>query len=155
MERKLVLRRTFQAPAAKVFAAFISAEAIKEWWSPEGFEVVDAQVDARVGGRYSLVLHSLTDAKVCYQHGTYREITPPTKIVFTHVFDARSTYPLIAAVGMVGQETLVTVELHAQGDATEVVLTHEQLPTSAAEEMVRGGWKGVFEKLGRYLESVG
>jgi uncharacterized protein YndB with AHSA1/START domain len=155
MARTLVLRRTFQAPATKVFAALLSAEAIKQWWSLEGFAVVAVEVDARVGGRYSLVLHSLTEAWVVYEHGIYREITPPTKVVFTHVCDARSTYPALAAVGMADVETLVTVELHAYGDATELVLTHEFLPTSAAEEMYRGGWKGVFEKLGRYLERVG
>ncbi len=150
--RKLTLRRTFQAAAAAVFAALVSAQAIKEWWSPDGFEVVAAQVDARVGGRYSMVLRSQTDPYVVYEHGVYREITPPTRLVFTHTFEDRSTYPPLAAVGVAGHETLVTVELRSQGDVTELVLVQEQIPTSAAEEMLRGGWQSVLEKLARYVE---
>ena len=152
---KLILRRTFQAPIAEVYQAFLSAEALKEWWSPEGFVAVAAQVDARVGGQYSLVMHSQTGSDVVYVRGLYREITPPTKLVFTHVFEAGSTYPPFTAAGLIGHETLVTVELYPQGDVTELVLVQEQLPTPTADELVQLGWQGIFEKLAGYVGRAG
>jgi uncharacterized protein YndB with AHSA1/START domain len=152
---RLILRRTFQASATELFQAFVSAEALKEWWSPEGFVVVAAQVDARVGGQYSLVMRSQTDSHVVYVRGLYREITPPTKLVFTHVFAAGSTYPPFAAAGLVGHETVVTVELYPARDGTELVLVQEQLPTPAADEQVRIGWEGIFEKLAGYVGKAG
>src|SRR5262245_57729728 len=148
---RLILRRTFQASATELFQAFVSAAALKEWWSPEGFVAVAAQVDARVGGQYSLVMRSQTDSHVVYVRGLYREITPPTKLVFTHVFEAGSTYPPFAAAGLIGHETLVTVELYPERDGTELVLVQEQLPTPAADELVRIGWQGIFEKLAGYV----
>jgi uncharacterized protein YndB with AHSA1/START domain len=149
--RKFTLRRAFTTPAATIFEAFISAEALKEWWTPQGFEVVDAQLDVRVGGRYRLAFRSLTDSHVVFVHGIYHEITPPAKLVFTHVFEERSTYPPFMAVGVVGHETLITVEFLPQGEGAEVLLTQEQLPNAAAEEMVGQGWRAILEQLARYL----
>jgi len=154
-EHRLTLRRTFQAPAASIFQAFLTAEALKEWWAPTGFEVVSAQVDACVGGWYSLELHSQSDAHVVFIRGTFREIIPSSRLVFTHEFEARSTYPPFTAAGLIGLETLVTVELFSRGDVTELVLTQEQIPTSATEDILHEGWRGILEKLAGYVGRVG
>jgi uncharacterized protein YndB with AHSA1/START domain len=46
-------------------------------------------------------------------------------------------------------ESLVTVEFRDLGDSTEVVLTHELLPTQELREGVRMGWNGCFDMLER------
>ena len=49
--RSLLVRRSFASSREEVFAAFTSAEALKQWWVPfDGVTVVDAQVDLRIGG---------------------------------------------------------------------------------------------------------
>jgi uncharacterized protein YndB with AHSA1/START domain len=150
-DHQLTVRRTFQASAAKVFEAFVSAEALKEWWSPEGFTAVEAHVDARMGGKYRVVMRSHTGSDVVYVHGTYLEISPPTRLVFTHTFERRSSYAPLAEVGLGALRTRVTVIFQPRGDVTEVVLLQEKLSTADAEQMLRLGWEGILGKLAGYL----
>ena len=149
--RKITLRRTFQAPAAAVFQAFLSTEALREWWSPTGYVAVEVHADARVGGQYRLVMRSQTGSDTVYVHGGYREITPPTKLVFTHTLAQQGDSAQFAAVGLAGHQTLVTVVFHAHGDATEVVLVQEQIPTAAAEQTLQYGWQAILDKLAGHL----
>jgi uncharacterized protein YndB with AHSA1/START domain len=148
--RKLALRRTFAAPPEKVFQAFLSGEALKAWWSPEGYLAIEAYADARVGGEYRVVMRSQSGADTVYVRGVYREINPPHRLVFTHTFESRGGSAPFAHAGLVGHETLVTVELTAKGDKTELVLVQERIPSADAETMLRGGWEGILDKLVRH-----
>ena len=68
--------------------------------------------------------------------GTYVEVDRPHKLVFTW------NGPLTNNVN-----TLVTVELIARGDETDLVLTHERLPTSAIVEGHTRGWGNILDHL--------
>jgi uncharacterized protein YndB with AHSA1/START domain len=153
--RKLTRRRIFQASPAEVFQAFVSAEALKEWWSPEGYVVVEAHADVRVGGQYRLVMRAQTGSETVYVRGSYEEIIPPHKLVFTHMFEHRGSGGLFARVGLAGHLTLVTVEFKAHGSATELVLVQENIPTPDAEELVQVGWQGILDHLASYLGRPG
>jgi uncharacterized protein YndB with AHSA1/START domain len=147
----LTLRRTLTAPAADVFAAFLSPHALKQWWAPAGYEVLDAEVDARPGGRYRLEMRDLRDSHLVSVHGVYREIVPPTRLVFTHTFEQHSSDDPFTAVGLTDHFTLVTVELHANRDLTEVVLVQEEIPSAEAEGVLTVGWTTILDKLARYV----
>lgn len=150
--RTLTLRQTFHASPAAVFQAFVSAEALKEWWSPEGYAAVEVQVDVCVGGRYSVVMRSQAGSDTVYVHGVYREISAPRRLVFTHMFEHRGSSAPFVRVGLAGHETLVTVEFVARGETTELILVQEQIPTPDAEPMLRVGWQGILANLARHLE---
>lgn len=153
--RKLTLHRTFQAPPEAVFRAFVSAEALKEWWSPKGYVAAEAHADVRVGGRYSLVMRALTGSAAVYVHGFFQEIVPPHRLVFTHMFERREGGELFEPVGLAGHQTLVTVEFKAHGSGTELVLVQEAIPTPVAEEMLEIGWRGILDNLAAYLGRAG
>jgi uncharacterized protein YndB with AHSA1/START domain len=68
--------------------------------------------------------------------GSYVEIDRPRKLVFTWMG------PLTNNVN-----TLVTVELTPRGDETELVLTHERLPTQAIHEGHTRGWGHILDHL--------
>ena len=52
-------------------------------------------------------------------------------------------------------ETMVTVEFHAQGASTKVVLTHEGFPNEMARDAHSGGWTGCMECLAATLSGAG
>ena len=54
----LTLKRRFNAPPAKVFAAWTDPEKMKHWMGPEGVQGISCEIDPRVGGRYRLVMRA-------------------------------------------------------------------------------------------------
>lgn len=74
--RTLVMTRSFDAPRARVFEAWTRAEHVKHWWDPSGVPLEACEIDLRPNGTFRWVNrgHAFT--------GTYREITPPERVVF-------------------------------------------------------------------------
>jgi uncharacterized protein YndB with AHSA1/START domain len=94
-------------------------------------------LDARVGGSYSFELENGSSIV-----GTYLEIVPPEKLVFTW-----------SAGAAPGQETVVTLDFLDQGAVTELVLTHEHLATPKRHAVAEGGWLSLFDALAEVLSS--
>ena len=140
-ETTLHLRRTFPAPRDKVFRAWTDPEALKKWFGPEGYETPFAEVDLRVGGRYRFGMRKLPAGDIFYLAGTYREVRPVEKLVYTFHWESEPEYG----------ETLVTVEFLGRGGATEVVLTHELFPTEKAKQSHEKGWSSSLERLAKVL----
>jgi uncharacterized protein YndB with AHSA1/START domain len=133
----LTMTRLIPAPREIVFKSWTVPTEIKRWWSPAGFTTPVAEVDLRVGGKYRIGMKS-PDGEVLYVSGTYREVTPPSKLVFTWAWDED---------GASGHESLVTVEFNARGTATEVTFKHEQLLDAESRDKHAHGWAGCFDKL--------
>jgi uncharacterized protein YndB with AHSA1/START domain len=137
------IERTFAAPAQAVFAAWTSAEMLRRWYPPGAdWDTPVAEVDLRVGGKLRLVMRSPTGDGFG-GGGEYREITPPTRLVFTWAWDR----PEIGE-GM----QLVEVEFreHPNGTTT-VVMTNRGLIDDESRESHRDGWEGSFDNLVRLL----
>ena len=83
-ERELVVKRTVNAPARLVFEAWSQPELFKRWWVPEsyGLMLLSCELDVRVGGQYRLVFRH-GDSTMAF-FGTYREVTPPSRLVWTN-----------------------------------------------------------------------
>lgn len=137
----LQLKRTFAAPREKVFRAWTDPEELKKWWGPPGYGTPSAEVDLRVGGKYRLGMRKLPEGPVFYLAGTYREVRPPERLVYTWRWEAE---PELG-------DTLVTVEFHDRGGSTEIVLTHELFPTEKARQEHERGWSGGLDNLAKIL----
>jgi uncharacterized protein YndB with AHSA1/START domain len=135
----LTIKRRINAPPAKVFSAWTDPEKISRWWGPGQTEVLRAEADARIGGRFRVVFRGL-DGQEHDVSGTYREVVPNQKLVFTWAW--RTTPE---------RESLVTVALKSDGDGTALTLTHEQFFDEAARERHESGWSGALDKLERYV----
>lgn len=86
-ENEIRMTRLFDAPPRLVFEAMTRPEHVTEWWGRlgEGYSVPVCEIDLRVGGRWRFVnRHPHGDAAF---HGEYREITPPSRLVFTEIFE--------------------------------------------------------------------
>jgi uncharacterized protein YndB with AHSA1/START domain len=133
----LTIKRRIDAPPEKVFRAWTEPKKITRWFGPEQVEVLHAETDARVGGRYRIVARS-PDGEQHDVSGTYREVVPNEKLVFTWAW--RSTPE---------RESRVTVLLGADGGGTLLTLIHEQFFDEAARDRHEHGWNGSMDKLER------
>ena len=137
------LHLTWTIPAARerVFRAWTDPEEVMAWLVPEESDMVSAEMDVRVGGDYRFAFRA-PDGEVVYVVGTYVEVTPPERLVFTWVFE-----------GVDRTDTLVTVALNESGGDTDVILTHERLTTEVSRALVEYGWPRVLARLAKLLGS--
>jgi uncharacterized protein YndB with AHSA1/START domain len=142
-ERPLLqLSRVVAAPRERVFTAWTSPGAIKDWFGPENCRVLDAQVDLRVDGEYCFSLSTQQRGEIKVR-GRYREVTPPAKLIYTWQWEGNPEL----AIGT----SLVTVEFIPAGNSTEIHLTHEKLPNVESRDNHQRGWAGAFDQLEKYL----
>jgi uncharacterized protein YndB with AHSA1/START domain len=135
----LTLRRRIGASPEKVYAAWTDPAQIARWWGPEQAETLSAVLDARVGGRFHIVFRT-PDGEEHDVSGTYREVVPSERLVFTWMW--RTTPE---------RQSLVTVTLKRDGDGTLLTLQHEQFFDEAARDRHRSGWTGTLDKLEKYF----
>jgi uncharacterized protein YndB with AHSA1/START domain len=135
----LHMNRVFKASPERMFRAWTEPDAIKRWFGPEGYHTISAEVDLRVGGKYRFGTQD-TNGTVYYITGTYREIQPPSKLVFTWVWAYELSSPDEEIM-------LVTVEFAPQGDTTRVLLTHEHVADQQSLEGHKVGWNDCFNRM--------
>ena len=130
-ERELVVTRTVQAPARRVFEAWTRAELFQRWWVPRslGLTLLSCELDVRVGGTYRLVFAAEPEPMAF--HGRYLEATPHSHLAWTN-----------EEAGPDGQVTTVTFEERA--GQTRVVM-HERYPSKEALDEGAGGTDAMEE----------
>ena len=137
----LEIKRTFAAPREKVFRAWTDRGELARWFAPSAeYTTVVLELELRVGGRYRLEMRH-KGGNIHSIYGTYREIRPPEKIVFTWRWDGNPS----------PEDSVVTIEFHDLGNSTEVNLTHERLPNVAERDKHAHGWNGCMEQLAGIL----
>jgi uncharacterized protein YndB with AHSA1/START domain len=124
----LTLKRRINAAPSKIYQAWTDPEKMMRWYAPAGADTLEAETDARVGGRFRVLMRT--------PDGEHHE-----KLVFTWQWRSKPEW-----------ESLVTITLKWDGDATILTLTHEQLPDEAERDGHRNGWTGAIGKLARLFE---
>jgi uncharacterized protein YndB with AHSA1/START domain len=84
----ITISRVFDAPRHLVFEALTKPEHIRQWWGMlgEGYSVPVCEVDLRVGGKWKFSSKTPKGELVTF-YGTYREIKPPDKLVYTEIYE--------------------------------------------------------------------
>jgi uncharacterized protein YndB with AHSA1/START domain len=140
-ETTLQVKRTFASPREMVFRAWTEPAELARWFAPsDDYSTIVPELDLRVGGKYRLEMHH-KKGNVHKLAGTYREIKPPEKVVFTWKWEQDPS----------ALETLVTVEFRDLGKSTEITVTHEQFPNAVERDKHNQGWTGCLERLGKIL----
>jgi uncharacterized protein YndB with AHSA1/START domain len=135
-QTELLLTRVLQAPIEDVFEAWTDPGVMATWFFAGENWSVDASADLRPGGAFRLLMHA-DNGQEFLCTGVYREITPPTRLVFTW-----TSYAVT--------ETLVTLTLRDLGDGkTELALLHEGLVDAAIRQNHADGWGGCLSNLER------
>lgn len=134
-DREITVTRIFNAPARLVFEAWTTPELFQQWWVPKslGMTLRSLEMDARTGGRYHLDFGDGADF-----FGTYLEVTPNTRIVWTN--DEGD-----------GANSVTTVSFEDRGDTTLLVMS-EAWPTADAREAGAGAEQATHETFGQLDE---
>lgn len=140
---RLIIRRRLNASRERVFEAWTSAEAMGRWFCPDpDWEIPIAEADARPGGDYRIAMQNPDLDTPHIVRGTYREVEPPGRLVFTWRWESwRDSHV----------DSVVTIELHDHEGQTELVLTHELLPDANARKEHGEGWTGCLDRLEAYV----
>lgn len=142
MSNSVQLHRVFPACPKKVYRAFLDPDALAKWIPPNGFTCRVHSMNAEVGGGYKMSFTNFTTGKSHSFGGTYVELVPYERIVYTDRFDD----PSLAG------EMKVTIEIKHVSVGTELTLTHEGLPDLIPPEACQLGWQQSFNLLAMLVE---
>jgi uncharacterized protein YndB with AHSA1/START domain len=86
-EQEIRMTRLFDAPRDLVFEVMTTPEHVRQWWGRlgEGYSVPVCEIDLRVGGGWRFVNRHPNGEAAFF--GEYREIVPPSRLVFTEIFE--------------------------------------------------------------------
>jgi len=133
---KLEVKRVFSAPVDRVYAAWTTAESLKQFITPGNPGQADVECDVRVGGKFRIDMHG-KDGKIFHHNGEYLEVVPPKRLKFTWISAATNQRP-----------TIVTIDFKSLGEKTEVTLVHHGLDSVKNVEGHTTGWTAILEQLG-------
>ena len=133
----LRLERTIAAPPERVFDAWATPQGLSRWFAPtDEYTSEVSRLELRVGGRWRLTMrHKGGNSSTV--GGVYQEIDRPNRLVFTFQWE-NDTPP---------GEMLVTVEFHAAGTGTRLVLIHERCTSADSRIAHEKGWTGCLARL--------
>jgi len=129
----LTCKRTIKASPEQVYNAWLSPETMMKFMSPgPNMHVREARADAKVGGRFFVMMVGETDLP---HEGSYKVLTPHSRIVFT--WEAPWSAP----------DTQVELLFAPVDGGTEVTLTQVKFITEESRDNHIGGWTGILGKL--------
>lgn len=137
-ELRLTVRRLIKAPTRRVYEAWLDPKMLARFMIPApGVSVARARTNARVGGRFALIMR--VAGRDIAHGGTYLELTPRKRIVFTW----ESPFSV--------EGSTVTITLRAVAGGTEVQLVHVKFPSAESHANHRAGWRAILKLLAATL----
>lgn len=136
------LHQVICAPPARVYRAFLDPAAMVKWLPPHGFTGTVHQLDATVGGTYTM---SFTNFSTGQRHsfgGTYTELEPDRRIRHTDRFDDPN---------LTG-EMVTTITLLPVLCGTDVTVVQEGIPGIIPVDGCHVGWQQSLALLAMLVE---
>lgn len=130
----------YKAPPKVVFDAFLDPKTASQFLfaTPAG-EIVKAEVDAKVGGKFTFV--DRRAGEDILHTGEYLEIKKPHRLAFTFLVPQYSS-----------ESTTVEIDIFDVNDGSEVTLKHSGV-LEEYREKTRDGWGTILRKLGELLQA--
>ena len=143
--RSLTISRAFAAPRELVFQCWTTAERMKRWFSPEGVDVPEAEIDCRPGGAFVICMR-MPDGTEHWCRGAFGEVVPPERLSF----DCD-----VSTAGKVAFRVRTLVAFAAEGAGTRMSVEQSyEIYDPAFRNVVEGsaeGWRTTLDKLGREI----
>jgi uncharacterized protein YndB with AHSA1/START domain len=154
-DREILIARTFDAPARIVFDAWTKPELVRRWWAPRsrGVSVAGCEAALHAGGHYRYVLRLEAGGEFAFS-GRYTEVTPPSRLVYTQVFE-----PAAAGAKAGEAELVITVTFEEREGRTHVV-SRSLCPSKEVRDTILAsgmehGMRETMEQLDELVASLG
>jgi len=139
-DRQIVMTRSFDAPRELVFEAWTKAEHVAQWWDPSGVPLTVCEIDLRVGGTFRWI--NIINGMESPFTGTYREIVPPERLVFSSGPESAATLIFSESSG----KTTLKMILECASKEDRDALLQMRVDAGAARTL---------ENLAAYLQQIG
>ena len=136
------LHRVIRTKPAKLYRAFLDADAMSKWLPPYGFTCSVQHFEAKVGGTFRMSFRNFTSGNAHSFGGEYLELVPDETIRYTDTFDDPN---LPGAMQ-------VTVRLRPVLCGTDLSVVQEGIPKAIALEMCYLGWQESLAQLATLVE---
>lgn len=133
------ITRHFGAPLAAVFAEWLNADALQDWFAPDPFTGQSAAADPRPGGAWS-VDYQAPDGTRFRESGSYIEIVPHSRLMMT------LTQSLLPGL-------MLTIEVTFAPHQGGTLMTFRQTGFGGTDlrDGMELGWSGCLDKLAQRL----
>jgi uncharacterized protein YndB with AHSA1/START domain len=137
MEFAVALERIIAAPRSTVYRAWLDPSVLARWMGPDDFSVVNATVDARVGGAHHIEMIDAEGGLHTFA-SVIEELVPDERIVLTFRFHPDA------------EDTLLTLTFRDAGiGGTALRLEHQRITLEPPldDQSVDTGWGQALKKL--------
>jgi len=124
---EIVHTRVFDAPRHLVFDALTKPDVLRSWYGPQGWTLVDCEIDLRAGGKWRFVTRQPSGREIV-QFGVFIEIVAPVRFTRTERW-------LDWDCG----EVVVTTELREHEGRTTLTSTTRYPSTQVRDELIAAG----------------
>ncbi|MEO0978897.1 MAG: SRPBCC domain-containing protein [Pseudomonadota bacterium] len=139
----LIVRRTINAPRARIFSTFRDAETLTQWFTPDpGIKVEALEFAFSTGGRFRL-RYLMPDGRTPCVAGVFEVIEPSRFIGMTWEWQAPDPLENIPMS--------VSFRFLDVPGGTEVVVIHEGIPSDQACTIHAEGWVATLKILDVFL----
>lgn len=129
-KQEIVMIRSFAAPRAKVFGAYVDPQAIPKWWGPRILTTVVDKLEPRHGGLWRFIQRDPSGNEYAFR-GVFHESRAPERLVRTFEFEMMPEHVL-----------LETVDFEEAGGATKVTARSVFQTLAARDGMLQSGAEG-------------
>ena len=143
MANTVRFHRVLRAAPAKVYRAFLDADAMAKWLPPNGFTGKVHHLDAKVGGTYKMSFTNFSTGRSHSFGGKYLELVPHERIRHTDKFDDPN---------LPGEMT-TTINLKKVSCGTELSIVQEGIPDMIPPEACSLGWQESLTLLAKLVEA--
>jgi uncharacterized protein YndB with AHSA1/START domain len=149
-DREVKVTRSFKAARPLVYRAYTEPALVQRWLlGPPGWSMPVCEMDVRVGGRYRWRWRSDTDGSEFGFAGTFREVTPPSRLVHTEAYD-----PGTVAYAYPQSEALVSVTFTEDSGITTVTTLIDYGSKDARDAAVATGMTDGMEQSYQLLDAL-
>jgi uncharacterized protein YndB with AHSA1/START domain len=153
--KELFITHLFDAPSEIVFRAWTNPEQLKQWYAPDGCTVEFKTIEAKQGGHFHSCIHDPVHGE-CWVKGTYLEVLPNQKLVFTMVMSDEAGNSVSSVDAGKSQdwpeEQVTTVTFESIGQQTKVSIHQTVSEEEAKKTGAYQSWIKMLNKLDLILK---